>query len=153
MAAALSGHETRADAATRALPAGEATSVLDLAAGGAGASTAMMPTVGVPSSVARTAPTTPAPAATRRGAAHRRRSGPSPVVWVLLAAVVALVGILGYVLLSGSDAPTAAAPGTRPSATSGTPRLPAVHDGRAVRRQHRPRRARRPAARCRGRRA
>jgi serine/threonine-protein kinase len=40
---------------------------------------------------------------------------------VLLVAVVALVGILGYVLLSGSDAPTTTAPGTHPSATSEKP--------------------------------
>lgn len=136
MAAALAGHEMRADAATRALPAGEATSVLDLGAGGA--STAMMPTVGVLAGGERTAvhpaptayadatasarPVPRGPAVTRRSnAASRRRSGPSPVVWVLLVAVVALVGILGYVLLSGSDAPTSAAPGTRPSATSQKP--------------------------------
>ena len=136
MAAALVGHEMRADAATRALPAGEATSVLDLGAGGA--STAMMPTVGVLAGGERTAvhpaptayadatasarPVPRGPAVTRRSnAASRRRSGPSPVVWVLLVAVVALVGILGYVLLSGSDAPTSAAPGTRPSATSQKP--------------------------------
>ena len=61
-------------------------------------------------------------------------SRPSPVVWVLLVAVVALVGILGYVLLSGSDAPTTAAPGTRPSATSQKPT------------PHRPRPPRRPTA-------
>ncbi|WP_020145840.1 Stk1 family PASTA domain-containing Ser/Thr kinase [Terracoccus sp. 273MFTsu3.1] len=141
MAAALIGHEMRADAATRALPAGEATSVLDLASDSTAASTAMMPTVGMPSSgertvvtpvpaapdapvaaAAPTAPTTPAPAVTRRSsAASRRRSGPSPLVWVLLVAVVALVGILGYVLLSGSDAPATTAPGTRPSATSEKP--------------------------------
>jgi serine/threonine-protein kinase len=136
MAAALVGHEMRADAATRALPAGEATSVLDLGAGGA--STAMMPTVGVLPGGERTAvhpaptayaeapasapPVQRGPTVTRRSnAASRRRSGPSPVVWVLLVAVVALVGILGYVLLSGSDAPTTAAPGTRPSATSQKP--------------------------------
>ena len=136
MAAALVGHEMRADAATRALPAGEATSVLDLGAGGA--STAMMPTVGVLPGGQRTAvhpaptayaeapasapPVQRGPTVTRRSnAASRRRSGPSPVVWVLLVAVVALVGILGYVLLSGSDAPTSAAPGTRPSATSQKP--------------------------------
>jgi serine/threonine-protein kinase len=136
MAAALVGHEMRADAATRALPAGEATSVLDLGAGGA--STAMMPTVGVLPGGERTAvhpaptayaeapasapPVQRGPTVTRRSnAASRRRSGPSPVVWVLLVAVVALVGILGYVLLSGSGAPTTAAPGTRPSATSQKP--------------------------------
>ncbi|MGO4360788.1 Stk1 family PASTA domain-containing Ser/Thr kinase [Terrabacter sp. RAF57] len=136
MAAALVGHEMRADAATRALPAGEATSVLDLGAGGA--STAMMPTVGVLPAGERTAvqpaptayadapastpPVPRGPAVTRRSnAASRRRPGPSPVVWVLLVAVAALVGILGYVLLSGSDAPTTAAPGTRPSATSQKP--------------------------------
>ncbi|MGO4664197.1 Stk1 family PASTA domain-containing Ser/Thr kinase [Terrabacter sp. 2TAF16] len=136
MAAALVGHEMRADAATRALPAGEATSVLDLGAGGA--STAMMPTVGVLPGGQRTAvhpaptayaeapasapPVQRGPTVTRRSnAASRRRSGPSPVVWVLLVAVAALVGILGYVLLSGSGAPTTAAPGTRPSATSQKP--------------------------------
>jgi serine/threonine-protein kinase len=142
MAAALLGHEMRADAATRALPAGEATSVLDI-----GTSTAMMPAVDLQPSSERTAvhpvpspaaartvrtgvaaptPTpTPAPApvgltaaATRRSSvAGRRRSGPSPVVWVLIAAVVALVGILGYVLLAGSDAPTATS-GARPSASA-----------------------------------
>ena len=137
MAAALVGHEVRADAATRALPAGEATSVLDLGSDST-ASTAMMPTVGLPSSGERTVvhpvptadaevtgstpPVPPAPVMTRRSsAASRRRPGPSPVVWVLLVAVVALVGILGYVLLSGSDAPTTAARGTRPSATSQKP--------------------------------
>src|SRR4051812_21455829 len=119
MAAALVGHEVRADAATRALPAGEATSVLDLGSDSTAASTAMMPTVGLPSSGERTVvapmptadaevtgstpPVPPAPVMTRRSsAASRRRPGPSPVVWVLLVAVVALVGILGYVLLSGS---------------------------------------------------
>src|SRR6476661_9077923 len=91
MAAALVGHETRADAATRALPAGEATSVLDLGAGGA--STAMMPTVGVLPGGERTAvhpaptayaeapasapPVQRGPTVTRRSnAASRRRSGP-----------------------------------------------------------------------------
>jgi serine/threonine-protein kinase len=139
MAAALLGHEMRADAATRALPAGEATSVLDI-----GTSTAMMPAVDlqpgsertavhpVPSApTARTVRTvrtgvgapapapvgTPAAATRRSSVAGRRRSGPSPVVWGLLAAVVGLVGILGYVLLSGSDAPTATS-GTRPSASA-----------------------------------
>jgi eukaryotic-like serine/threonine-protein kinase len=123
MAAALAAHEMRADAATRALPAGEATSVLDLGAASTsvGASTAMMPTVGVPTVGERSAPRTPPPAPTRRSRAARRgRSGPSPVVWVLLAAVVALGGILGYVLLSGSDAPTATS-GARPSASAQEP--------------------------------
>jgi serine/threonine-protein kinase len=139
MAAALLGHEMRADAATRALPAGEATSVLDI-----GTSTAMMPAVDLQPGSERTAvhpvpsaPTartvrkvrtgvgapapapvgTPAAATRRSSVAGRRRSGPSPVVWGLLAAVVGLVGILGYVLLSGSDAPTATS-GTRPSASA-----------------------------------
>ncbi|NUO34004.1 MAG: hypothetical protein HOQ27_02860, partial [Dermatophilaceae bacterium] len=52
-----------------------------------------------------------------------RRRGPGPVVWVLVAAVVALLGILGFVLLSGSDADTAAptTPRSTPSASSTTP--------------------------------
>ena len=137
MAAALMGHEMRADAATRALPAGEATSVLDL-----GTSTAMMPAVGIPPRSERTAVhpgppapqappaytaytayTAPSPTATRRAGTATRRgaSGPSPVVWVLLAAVVTLVAVLGYLLLSSADESTATPPGARPSASSEKP--------------------------------
>ena len=129
MAAALRVHETRADAATRALPLGEATAVLDLAAttssptsspmsgtaSSTASSTAMMPAV--PSAP----PTGPVDATDRSSAgAHRRPSGPRPVVWVLSAAVVALVATLAYVLLSGSDPATPPATG-RPAASSPTP--------------------------------
>jgi serine/threonine-protein kinase len=76
MAAALIGHEMRADAATRALPAGEATSVLDLASDSTAASTAMMPTVGMPSSGERTV-VTPVPAAPVTAAAPTVPSTPA----------------------------------------------------------------------------
>ncbi len=56
-----------------------------------------------------------------RSAARRRRSGPSPVVWVLRAAVVALVAILAYVLLSGSDPADPARHRHAPAASSPTP--------------------------------
>ena len=74
MAAALVGHEMRADAATRALPAGEATSVLDLGSASTAASTAMMPTVGLPSE-RRAHRRPPGAPGVRRG--HRPRPRPS----------------------------------------------------------------------------
>lgn len=137
MAAALRVHETRADAATRALPLGEATAVLDLAAttssptsspasslksspasstpSSPASSTAMMP------AVASGPPTGPVDTTERSSAeAHRRPSRPRPVVWVLAAAVVALVATLAYVLLSGSDPATPPATG-KPAASSSTP--------------------------------
>ncbi|NUR79580.1 MAG: protein kinase [Dermatophilaceae bacterium] len=139
MAMALARREPSADAATRALPAGAATSVL-----AAGANTARMPALGVaegagsPSDTRAIAAGDPAPtgllstagqpsvepgASSRRARRDDRRRGPGPVVWVLVAAVVALLGILGFVLLSGSDADTAAptTPRSTPSASSTTP--------------------------------
>jgi len=129
MAAALRVHETRADAATRALPLGEATAVLDLAATTSStppsptssptwsptSSTAMMP------AVASGPPSGPVDPTERPSAeSHRRPSGPRPVVWVLAAAVVALVATLAYVLLSGSDPATPPATG-KPAASSSAP--------------------------------
>ncbi|GAA2488466.1 Stk1 family PASTA domain-containing Ser/Thr kinase [Terrabacter carboxydivorans] len=148
MAAALRGHEALADAATRALPTGEATAVLDLAAGAAAASaaaatsTARFPATdpATTSSVAGPAPAhandpatstammpAASPAGTGRPAAEARRtspdarrprSGPAPVVWVLGTVVVVLVAILAFVLLSGSDPATPPAAAPRPAASS-----------------------------------
>nr|WP_256796006.1 protein kinase [Terrabacter sp. Ter38] len=170
MAAALVGHEMRADAATRALPAGEATSVLDLGSDSTAASTAMMPTVGLPSSGERTV-VHPVPPGVRRGdrldPAGPARAGHDPA------------------LERGEPPSPRPEPGRlgaprRRRGARGDPRLhPAVGFGRAhdrrswhapigdvpeadarpvhdrptVRRQHRPRRPRRPAARRRGQRA
>ncbi|MGO4603831.1 Stk1 family PASTA domain-containing Ser/Thr kinase [Terrabacter sp. 2YAF2] len=133
MAAALRVHETRADAATRALPLGEATAVLDLAA------TTSSPTAGLPSGTASSpasntasntammpavpsGPPTGAVDATERtsAGAPRRRSGKRSVVWVLGAVVVALLATVAYVLLSGSDPATPPATG-KPAASSSTP--------------------------------
>ena len=116
MAMALARRESGADAATRALPAGEATSVLAV-----GASTAMMPALGATSATpSQAAGTTSRLAATgpdaldrpdargRRTAVTpggrsdgRRRGGPGALVWVLVAVVLALVATLGYVVLVG----------------------------------------------------
>ncbi len=153
MAMALARRESGADAATRALPAAEATSVLE-----AGANTARMPALGVPSD-AGVAPTRavavgdPAPtgllfgdeqaaAAPRRARTGRdRRGGPNVAVWLLVALVLALGGVLGFVLLSGSgsgaDTP---APASRPtpsassttSAPSPTSEDPQPSDGTTV---------------------
>jgi serine/threonine-protein kinase len=166
MAAALRVHEPLADAATRALPSGDATAVLDLGAAAAAeaatrsgqatvsypaASAAAVPAADLASSPAAdpTLSTAKMPAAsppaerpaetTRRStaAARRGRSGANRVVWVLGAAVVALVAVLAYVLLSGSDPQTPAAAGTRPSASaSSSPSAPPTTappaDGSAV---------------------
>ncbi|GGN04323.1 hypothetical protein GCM10009721_34640 [Terrabacter tumescens] len=175
MAAALQGHEVSADAATRAMPLGEATAVLGAGAAmyGAGTtaeaatavgkdatralpspapdpslspalSTARMP-VAPSASAAPSKPSKPsAPwpagdAPTRRStlAERRRPSGPGAVVWVLAAAVVALVAVLAYVLLSGSDPATPPAAGPRPSSSaSSSPSTPPTTappaDGSAV---------------------
>jgi serine/threonine-protein kinase len=128
MAMALARRESGADAATRALPAGAATSVL-----AAGANTARMPALGVSSDAGLPTQAVPAgdpaptgllradePAAAttprRARATRERRGGPSVAVWVLGAVVLALVGVLGFVLLSGSggDADNAA-PVSRPT--------------------------------------
>jgi serine/threonine-protein kinase len=129
MAMALARRESGADAATRALPAGAATSVL-----AAGANTARMPALGVSSDTGTAtqavaaagdpAPTgrlhtadAPAVAAPRRArTADGRRGGPSVAVWVLGAVILALVGVLGFVLLSGSGSEAdTAAPVSRPT--------------------------------------
>ncbi|GAB3875655.1 protein kinase domain-containing protein [Terrabacter terrigena] len=158
MAMALARREVSADAATRALPAGEATSVL-----AAGANTARMPALGVSAATGATAtqavaPGDPAPtgvlhppgqpsadaATASRRSRHdgSRRGGPGLVVWVLVAVVVALVATLGFVLLSGSgsDADTAATTTPRPKASassaaatpSPTSTVPGPSDGTTV---------------------
>ncbi|MFM6849254.1 MAG: protein kinase domain-containing protein [Terrabacter sp.] len=132
MAMALARRESGADAATRALPAGEATSVL-----AAGANTARMPALGVHpgTGVAPTqavpvvgpAPTgalstgrEPAAAPSRRERTRRdRRGGRGVAVWLLGAVVLALVGVLGFVLLSGSGSDAdSAAPVSRPTTSA-----------------------------------
>ncbi|GAA2742896.1 hypothetical protein GCM10009868_14650 [Terrabacter aerolatus] len=163
MAAALRGHEALADAATRALPSGEATAVLDVAAGAASgaaagaasvaaASTARFPASGAEAASGSAAVADPAndpatstammpavssarpvgPAESTADTSQDQRparSGPSRTVWVLGAAVVALLAVLAYVLLSGSDpaTPPAAAPrpaASSPSTPSGSPTPP-----------------------------
>jgi len=162
MAAALRVHEPLADAATRALPSGDATALLDLGAAAAAeaATRSGQATVSYPAASAADRASSPAadptlstakmPAAspppperpvetTRRStaAARRGRSSGNRVVWVLGAAVVALVAILAYVLLSGSDPQTPPAAGTRPAASassspSAPPTTAAPADGSAV---------------------
>ena len=163
MAAALRVHEPLADAATRALPSGDATALLDLGAAAAAeaATRSGQATVSYPAVSAADLASSPAadptlstakmPAAspppperpvetTRRStaaAARRDRSSGNRVVWVLGAAVVALVAILAYVLLSGSDPQTPSAAGTRPAASassspSAPPTTAAPADGSAV---------------------
>ena len=163
MAAALRVHEPLADAATRALPSGDATALLDLGAAAAAeaATRSGQATVSYPAASAADRASSPAadptlstakmPAAspppperpvetTRRStaaAARRDRSRGNRVVWVLGAAVVALVAILAYVLLSGSDPQTPPAAGTRPAASassspSAPPTTAAPADGSAV---------------------
>ena len=162
MAAALRVHEPLADAATRALPSGDATAVLDLGAAAAAeaATRSGQATVSYPAVSAADLASSPAadptlstakmPAAspppperpvetTRRStaAARRGRSSGNRVVWVLGAAVVALAAILAYVLLSGSDPQTPPAAGTRPAASassspSAPPTTAAPADGSAV---------------------
>ena len=150
MAMALARRESGADAATRALPAGEATSVLAV-----GASTAMMPALGATSAApsqaagttSRLAATGPMrstgpmpvgaePRSRRASHAGRRRGGPGALVWVLVAVVLALVTTLGYVVLSDTDPATPAASNTKPSASKPAAPSPTTTadrgDGRSV---------------------
>ncbi|MGO4600118.1 protein kinase domain-containing protein [Terrabacter sp. 2RAF25] len=146
MAMALARREPGADAATRALPAGEATSVLAV-----DANTARMPALGVPSAPVAAAaalatssldtrsatsagdppptgllPTGEQTSADTRTETQRsrrdggRRRGPGVLVWALVAVVLALVATLGFVLLSGSgtDAAGPAAPQPKPTAST-----------------------------------
>ena len=134
MAMALRHRESGADAATRALPVGQATSVLDVSP-----STAMLPALGeqVDQPPARVAAERPVPAersphtgaqaaaaaapAARRPTRDARgpRSRPTAVVWVLAAAVVALVAALVFVLVSQKGPGTA--PSSRQSVSSTAP--------------------------------
>jgi serine/threonine-protein kinase len=150
MAMALARREPGADAATRALPAGEATSVLAV-----GANTARMPALGVASTAgpatlaagdpaptgrlhtAEQTPAAPEPVTRRTRSDGARRGGPGVLVWVLGAVVVALVATLGFVLLGGDDTAAPAASRPKPSASS-TPApspssaAPAANDGSSV---------------------
>jgi serine/threonine-protein kinase len=131
MAQALRNREPGADAATRALPLGAATSVLSTST-----STAAMPALDA--SDARRAVPTRASGDTnagrsRRGANEQRQRGsrPGPIVWVLVAVVLALVVATAFVLRSGLGTSNATGPSGSASSPASTPSTPATSTARS----------------------